>query len=173
MSINWNEELKKVDEGTKPISQGDHDFRVMAASVATANTSGNKMIKLDVAVQGGPDNGKHAFVNIVFSFENPRAMKMTIRRLGSFGITPEFLSAQNPNLEQIAGMLIGRSVKGSVTHREWKGETQNDVDFIGNGVPVNPGALPSVPGVPNIPAPVVPQMPIPPAAAERSAEDPF
>jgi len=148
MSINWGSELDKVDEATKPIAEGVHTFRIVEAKPTKASSSGNPMIRLSAKVEGGPDEGKVAFVNLVFPFDNPRAMKMTLRRLSGLGISAELLKAENPSIEQIAAKLIGRSSNGTVAHREWNGETQNDVDFM------NTGAVPNVvPDAPSIPRP--------------------
>lgn len=148
MTINWGSELDKVDEATKPIAEGPHTFRIVEAKPTKATSSGNPMIRLSAKVEGGPDEGKIAYVNLVFPFDNPRAMKMTLRRLNGLGISAELLKAENPSIEQIAAKLIGRSSTGTVSHREWNGETQNDVDFMSSG-----GVPNVVPDAPSIPRP--------------------
>jgi len=150
-NINWGSELDKVDEATKPISEGGHTFRIVEAKPTKASSSGNPMIRLSAKVEGGPDDGKVAYVNLVFPFDNPRAMKMTLRRLNGLGVSADLLKAENPSIEQIAAKLIGRSAGGTVTHREWNGEVQNDVDFMGSGTPSG------VPDAPSIPKPDIPE----------------
>jgi hypothetical protein len=156
MTINWGSELDKVDEATKPIAEGAQNFRIVEAKPTKATSSGNPMIRLSAKVDGGPDDGKIAYVNLVFPFDNPRAMKMTLRRLNGLGISAELLKAENPSIEQIAAKLIGRSASGTVTHREWNGEVQNDVDFMGGGN--TPNVVPDAPSIPkpDISAPVTP-----------------
>lgn len=172
MSIDWNSELNKVEEGTKPISEGPHSFRVVEAKPAKAASSGNPMIRISAKVEGGPDDGKVAYVNLVFPFDNARAMKMTLRRLNGLGISSELLKAENPSIEQIAAKLIGRLATGQVTHREWNGEVQNDVDFMGSATP---GGVPDAPAVPkpDIPTPDIPTAEVPAAAEPASTPQSF
>lgn len=164
-NINWGSELDKVEEATKPIAAGTANFRIVEAKPTKAASSGSEMIRLQVKVEGGPDDGKTTFVNLVFGFDNPRAMKMTLKRLAGLGITAETLKAENPSIAQIAAKLIGRSATGTVTHREWNGEIQNDVDFMsGSGTPSGVPDAPSIPrpDVQDIPpTPSVPTAPIP------------
>lgn len=155
MTINWSQELDRVHEATKPISVGTHQFRITEAK-PTKSSAGAPMIRLVCRVDGGPDDGKTAYVNLVFTFDNPRAMKMTLRRLSGLGISEETLKAENLSIEQIAARLIGRSAAGKVEHRDWNGETQSDVDFMGAG---------STPGV------VAPPVTAAPAATPSPAAD--
>lgn len=177
-NINWQSELDKVEEGTKPIAEGTHNFRIVEAKPTKASSSGNSMIRLSAKVEGGPDDGKIAFVNLVFPFDNPRAMKMTLRRLGGLGVSAELLKAENPSIEQIAAKLIGRLAGGTVTHREWNGELQNDVDFMGSGTPSGVPSAPSVsqPTAPDVPAapptPVIQEAVAQPATSETPATTP-
>jgi len=150
MSINWDEELKKAEEGSRPISIGTHNFKIVEAKPATAST-GNQMIKMSMKAEGGPDNNKVGYLNLVFAFDNPRAMSMTVRRLKTLGIDETWLRSANPSLEQIAGRLIGRSCTGKVTHRDFNGAPQSDIDIIPGTGPVG------IPSAPTIPAPVIPQ----------------
>lgn len=175
MSIDWGSELDRVEKATKPITEGVHSFRIVEAKPATAST-GNKMIKLTCKVEGGPDDGKVSYTNIVFTFDNPRAMKMTLRRLASLGINPDTLKAENPSIEQIAGKLMGRKADGTVSHRMWNGEVQDDINFgVGSSSP-GVAAPPTIdgPGVPSIPTPSVPDVaPAPaPAASEEAPPAP-
>jgi hypothetical protein len=166
-NIDWNSELDKVDEATKPIAEGPASFRIVEAKPTKASSSGNPMIRLSAKVEGGPDDGKVAFVNLVFPFDNPRAMKMTLRRLTGLGISADLLKAENPSIEQIAAKLIGRLASGTVTHREWNGEVQNDVDFVGSAMPSG------VPDAPSIPKPDIPDaVAVTPAAAATPAAAP-
>jgi len=159
MAIDWNSELDKVAEATKPITPGVHSVTITQAT-PTLSSTGNQMINLVVRVEGGADDGKIAYPRVVFAFENPRAMKMTLRRLANLGISEQILRAEGPSIEQIAGRLIGRTVRGTVTHREYNGETQNEVDFLDNS-----GAGPATAaGVPNVAVPpVAPTVAAPPS----------
>ena len=164
--IDWNKELDKVDEATKPISEGAHTFTITTATPASSS-NGNPMIRLIVSVLGGPDDGKIGYPNVVFAFENPRAMKMTMKRLTSLGISEQMLRAENLSVEQIAARLIGRTVTGTVSHRMYNGEVQSDVDFIGG----TPATAPGVPTVPNPAAavpPVAPTVATPPTPTNET-----
>lgn len=167
MSVNWGEELDRVEEETKPIEEGEHMFKITGAQPTRAASSGNQMIKMVLVVDGGPDHGKTAYNNLVFPLGNPRAMKMTMKRLGALGFTKEALRVENPTVEQIAARIVGQTVKGVVSHREYKGEIQADVDFIdtpGGSVPAAP--RPGVPNVPTVPTPPTAPAPSPAPAAE-------
>lgn len=148
--MDWNTELDQVAEAIKPIAEGVHTFRIVSAKPTKAG-SGNDMIRLECKVEGGPDNGRMGIVNIVFPFGNPRAVRMTMRRLAAFGITEEMLRAENPSIPQIAAKLIGVSAPGMVTHREWNNEVQNDIDF---STAVTGGGA-GIPPAPTVPAPQV------------------
>lgn len=152
--IDWNKELDKVEEAIKPIAEGEHTFRVLDAT-ATVSSNGNRMIRTTVQVaEPDADAGKTAVTNLVFTFDNPRGMRMTLRRLAATGISQEVLKAENLTIEQIAVRLKGQTVLGKVSHREWNGEMQNDVEFVKSG-----GAGPNLPSAP---VPTMPSMPTPP-----------
>jgi len=153
--IDWNKELDKVDEATRPIAEGEHTFKIIDAT-ATVSSTGNRMIRTTVKVEEpDPDAGKTAIVNLVFTFDNPRGMKMTIRRLKNIGISEEQLKAENLTIEQIAQRITGQVAQGKVAHREWNGEMQNDVDFVKSGISGIASARP-VPSSPTPPAPSTP-----------------
>jgi len=153
--IDWNKELDKVDEATRPIAEGEHTFKIIDAT-ATVSSTGNRMIRTTVKVEEpDPDAGKTAIVNLVFTFDNPRGMKMTIRRLKNIGISEEQLKAENLTIEQIAQRITGQVAQGKVAHREWNGEMQNDVDFVKSGI----SGIASAPPVPSSPTPPAPSTP--------------
>jgi hypothetical protein len=152
MAIDWNSELDKVEEANKPITPGVHNVTITQATTTNSST-GNQMINLVTRVEGGADDGKIAYPRIVFAFENPRAMRMTMRRLANLGISEQMLRVEGLSIEQIAGRLIGRTVRGTVTHETYQGEVQNRVDFLDNNGPATPA------GVPNVSAPVPPTAP--------------
>jgi len=45
--IDWNKELDKVDEATRPIAEGEHTFKIIDAT-ATVSSTGNRMIRTTV-----------------------------------------------------------------------------------------------------------------------------
>jgi hypothetical protein len=114
-----------------------------------------------------PDAGKTAIVNLVFTFDNPRGMKMTIRRLKNIGVSEESLKAENLTIEQIAQRIVGQVAQGKVAHREWNGEMQNDVDFVKSGV----SGVPSAPS-PSLPTPPTPSAPPAPPTSDDTPPAP-
>jgi hypothetical protein len=165
--IDWNKELDKVDEATRPIAEGEHTFKIIDAT-ATVSSTGNRMIRTTVKVEEpDPDAGKTAIVNLVFTFDNPRGMKMTIRRLKNIGVSEESLKAENLTIEQIAQRIVGQVAQGKVAHREWNGEMQNDVDFVKSGV----SGVPSAPS-PSLPTPPTPSAPPAPPTSDDTPPAP-
>jgi hypothetical protein len=170
--IDWNKELDKVDEATRPIAEGEHTFKIIDAQ-ATVSSTGNRMIRTTVKVEEpDPDAGKTAIVNLVFTFDNPRGMKMTIRRLKNIGVSEESLKAENLTIEQIADRIKGQVAQGKVAHREWNGEMQNDVDFVKSGVSGVPSSpLPTTTATPSSPT-TPPAPPTPPSPTPTPTLDP-
>src|SRR5690606_19482313 len=103
MNMNWDEILKEQesDPGFAPVPDGKYPVRVEKAEATKAST-GADMIKTQFVIVGGPHDGKKVFTNIVFSYNNPTAMRFTLRKLKALGVTREYLAANNPSTDQIA-----------------------------------------------------------------------
>lgn len=184
MNMNWDEILREQesDPGFAPVPEGKYPVRVEKAEATKAST-GADMIKTQFVIVGGPHDGKKVFTNIVFSYNNPTAMRFTLRKLKALGVTREYLAANNPSTDQIASMIVGATCEAEVTIREYEGEKSNDVKSLRDlgepgGTPAPPitdsATAPPVPTVP--PAPTIPEPPTPaaPAAAEPADnEEPF
>lgn len=183
MSMNWDDILKQQeqDPGFAPVPESKYPVRVEKAEATKAST-GADMIKLQLVIMGGPYDTKKVFTNIVFSKDNPTAMRFTLRKLAALGVTREVLSAQNPSLAQIASMLEGATAEAEVTVREYEGEKTNDVKSLrklgetGPGTPSAAGAAPSVPTppapTPDAATPPIPTPPAPEAAPSAPVPEP-
>ena len=161
--IDWDRELKAMEEGTKPVPPGLYAVRVTGAEVKQART-GSPMITITVMIDdGGPYQGRLLFSNLVFKFDNPQAVRRTVSQVQLLGVSPEELRSNRPSLAQLAAKVIGARAMGEVTHREWKGETQMDIRFVSGNVPT--AGTPNVPSMqsPSTPSPAPsPSVPSPP-----------
>jgi hypothetical protein len=146
--IDWNKVIKETEEGTKVIPAGEYRVRVSDAERKTAGT-GAEMIKTTVKLEDAPYENRSVTTNLVFTFDNPVAMKMLFRRLQALGITSEWLAESGANIDQIAQAIKGRSTVAKVSVRKWNGEDRNDIemfiDAAGSGIP----SAPSVAGGPS------------------------
>ena len=167
-SLNWDDVLGAVDEDEKENPSTQNDFEalptgpynvvVQEAEKQVAST-GKDMIKLRVQVTDGPYANRILFNYIVFSQDNPKAMRMTLERLAAFGVTRETIAAHKPSISQIADMLVGRRAVARV-------DIQKSGDYAGRNEikgfkPLEGAEQPDVvapapaaqPGVPSIPQP--------------------
>lgn len=195
--LNWDSvlgEVKKYEEDPETkasddfeaLPKGPYEVVVQEADKQVAST-GKDMIKVRLQVTSGPYVNRILFNYIVFSKDNPKAMRMTLERLAAFGLTREFLASTKPSVPQIADLLVGRSAVAQVDIQQsgdYKGrnEVKGFKPLAGVEQPA-PQVAASKPGVPNIPtpsapaesapsvpAPAVPQVPTP---SDSSADDPF
>jgi hypothetical protein len=195
--LNWDDVLGTVekDEAENPSSgggdfealpKGPYEVVVQEADKQVAST-GKDMIKVRVQVVSGPYANRVLFNYIVFSQDNPKAMRLTLERLAAFGLTREFIATQKPSIPQIAELLVGRKATAVVGIQE-KGDYagRNEIKAFrpleGAAQPTPTVAAPKPAGVPNIPTPeasapaptpVVPVPQVPVAAAPADAADPF
>lgn len=195
--LNWDDVLGGVKEyeespdakqsgDFEALPKGPYEVVVQEADKQIAST-GKDMIKVRVQVASGPYANRVLFNYIVFSKDNPKAMRMTLERLAAFGLTREFIATQKPSVPQIAELLVGRkatAVVGIQENGEYKGrnEIKSFRALDGETQPAPNVAAPKPAGVPNIPTPApeavaqtpsvsVPSVPVPVAAAD--AADPF
>lgn len=178
------DQLGNSDFETLP--KGPYEVVVQEADKQVAST-GKDMIKVRVQVASGPYANRVLFNYIVFSKDNPKAMRMTLERLAAFGITREFIATQKPSVPQIAELLVGRratAVVGIQDSGEYKGRNEIKSFRALEGVeqPAPTVTAPKPAGVPTIPTPEVaapapaPAVPVPqvPVAVDAAAPtDPF
>jgi hypothetical protein len=157
---------------------GDYDVEV-AKSEATTSSNGKPMIKVTMKVTAGPYEKRSVLNQFVMSQDNPVALSIFFRHMKAFGLTEDWfmaLGAQG-SLEPVANALVGRRARLTLGHREWQGETRNEVKAVKpyTGVPGLASAGPTGPsglatgGLIAPPAPVAPPSPVaapiaPPAA---------
>jgi hypothetical protein len=153
---------------------GDYDVEV-AKSEATTSQNGKPMIKTTMKVVTGPYEKRPIINNFVMSLENPQAVAIFFRHMKAFGLTEDFFASlgQTSSLEPVATALVGRRARLTLGHREWQGETRNEVKGVkpytgapqmgGPAGPVGPGAAGGVPL--GGPAPLPPRAPAAPVAA--------
>lgn len=163
--LNWDDVLGSVEADEKENPSTSNDFEalpkgpynvVVQEADKQMSSTGKDMIKMRVQVTDGPYANRVLFNYIVFSQENPKAMRMTLERLAAFGLTREVIAANRPSISQIADMLVGRKAIARV-------DIQTSGDYAGrneikgfrplDGVEQPPVSAPtqSQPGVPNIP----------------------
>jgi hypothetical protein len=190
--MNWDDILKEQesDPGFAPVPAGKYPVVVDNAEAVVAST-GADMLKVQLSIEGGPFDSKKVFTNIVFTKNNPKAMRFTLRKLDALGVTREILANQNPAPSAIAAMITGVRCEADVTIRpasdEW--EASNDVKALRKvglsavpdapapgGSGSTPPAPPQVPPAPTIPTPPADPEPDPATAAAdapEGEEDPF
>jgi len=173
MTIDWNKVIKETDEGTKVIPEGEYNVRVVQAQATKAST-GAEMIKTTVRVEDDAYAGRSVVTNLVFTFDNPQAMRMLFRRLSALGVTSEWLAETNASVADIAREINGRSCVAKLNVRKWNGEDRNDVemflDGLGGGAGI-PGGVPRPTG-PDAAVPPPPTLEGFPAPGEKQ-EEPF
>jgi len=124
--IDWGKVLHDTEEGTRVIPAGQYLIRITDATATKAGT-GAEMIKTTVQLVDGPYAGRQVVTNIVFSFDNPQAMRMVFKRLNALGVTSEWLAESNATVGQIAAAIAGREAIADVSVRQWQGEDRNDI----------------------------------------------
>lgn len=191
MSINWDDQLRAADAAIGLVDPDTYDVKVVEAKAVKAKT-GADMIKITYMIQGGPFDGRRLFDNLVFKWESPANIGMSVRSLGIFGITRENLISGRMQLTEVAEKLMGRSAVVDVSLREWNGQPMVDVQLNAAAsnrmsnlsgtpgpapTPLQAQAQPPLPSLP--PSPPSPQPSPPPPASrpgggdEGSGGDPF
>jgi hypothetical protein len=162
---------------------GDYDVEV-AKSEATTSSNGKPMIKVNMKVIGGPYERRSVLNQFVMSQENPVALSIFFRHMKAFGLTEDWFMqlGRSGSLEPVATALLGRRARLTLGHRDWQGETRNEVKAVkpytgapaaSPAGPVGPagssgpatGGLMAPPPVAPAPQPVPPQPPTAPVAA--------
>ncbi len=172
--LNWDDVLGEVEEEEKQREKegkSDNDFDalpkgnyevVVRDTLSKPSSTGKEMIKLELQVTSGPYANRVLFNYIVFSTDNPKAMRMTLNRLAALGLTREFIATQKPSVGHIAELLVGRKAIAQVGIQEsgeYKGSNEvkglKPLEGADQAAPVAVAAAKPA-GVPNIPVPNVP-----------------
>lgn len=177
---------------------GDYDVEVAKADAVTSQ-NGKPMIKTTFRVVTGPYERRPIINQFVLSIENPQAVAIFFRHMKAFGLTEEWFASlgRQPSLDPVASALVGRRARLSLGHRDWQGETRNEVKAVKpytgappqagpatggplSGPPVGgPAPLPPAPGPvagptpPSAPAPVAPSAPVAPPVSPPPAAPPL
>lgn len=147
MTLDWNKILDEQDGGDDefaPLPVGPYNVVVEDAEARTAST-GRQMLNLSMKVQGGPYDNRMVWTNVVFTPDNPKAMRFTLKKLKALGITAEWLAQESPAIELIAKKAIGARIVAEVTQREWEGEMRNDVKSLKARTDAAPEATADIP----------------------------
>lgn len=178
--MDWDTLQKQAAAAFDPIPKGEYAMTVVKSEAVTAST-GKPMIKVNMRVDGGPNNGRLVFNNFVVSTDNPNAMGFFFRHMKAFGLDADFFGT-SPSMPQVADALLGRSALVSLDIRQYQGQDQNDVKSmkpltgIGVGMPgKSPGGisgLPAATAMPGTPAGLPAATEIPPGAATTAQETP-
>lgn len=133
---------------------GDYDVEV-AKSEATTSQNGKPMIKTTMRVVTGPYEKRPIINNFVMSLENPQAVAIFFRHMKAFGLTEDFFASlgSSGSLEPVASALVGRRARLTLGHREWQGETRNEVKSVKPYTGAPPLTAPPGPAGPGGPTP--------------------
>jgi hypothetical protein len=110
---------------------GDYDVEV-AKSEATTSSNGKPMIKVTMKVIAGPYEKRSVLNQFVMSQDNPVALSIFFRHMKALGLTEDWFMAlgSTGSLEPVAHALVGRRARLTLGHREWQGETRNEVKAV-------------------------------------------
>jgi hypothetical protein len=184
-TIDFNKAIQDAKGASfEALPVGDYDVEVTKSEAVTSST-GKPMVKVTMKVVTGPYERRPVSNQFVLSTDNPMAMAIFFRHMKAFGLTEEWFASLGVagSLEPVATALVGRRVRITVGHREWQGETRNEVKGVkpytgAPPAPAQPGpagptaglaALPRPAGGPTAPtaAPLPPSAPpLPPAAPQ-------
>ena len=163
--VSWKELMENAGSGNfEPLPSGDYDVEVVKSEPTTSST-GKLMYKVQMKVTGGPHNGRIVFNQFVVSPENANALGFFFTHMRALGLDAAFFSNE-PDSATIAGAMVGKRSRVTLTQRDWNGSPRNEVKKM---VPVAAGAaaprtLPSPPIPPQEPQAVIPSPPSPPAS---------
>lgn len=153
---------------------GDYDVEV-AKSEAVTSSNGKPMIKVTMKVVSGPYEKRPIMNQFVMSVENPTALNIFFRHMRAFGLDDAFFASlgSTGSLEPVAHALLNRRARLTLGHREWQGETRNEVKAVKpytGAPPVTPPPGPTT-GPGPVAGPTAPG-PLPPASASAPLSAP-
>lgn len=177
--INFGQLLQDSGGAFEPVPKGEYDLTVSSAE-ATKSTTDKVMFKVVYKIVGGPYNGRTIYNNITLTTDNPNALRMFFLNMKSMGLTEEFF-AGNPTPSQVADALVGRPCRATIDHREWQGQTRENVKSLKAAVGIGAAGVagqqvaPPVvqqPGVPSLPTNTTVAPPAVPVAQPVAAPPP-
>lgn len=146
------------------LDEGDYAFFIKEATAGKTNDKTKDTIVVIAAVESGERRNATVRHQMTLSPENPKALQIFFRELGTFGLGEEFF-AQNPNMDMnfIASQLKNRRFSATVVHAI-SGDKKY-ANLSGISEPAGPAPQAGVPGgvpaaggmAPGAPAPAQPQ----------------
>jgi len=176
-TLNWGELMReaKASGGVssyEPLPDGDYELKVLESVIKTTK-NGKLMFSTKNEVQGGAHARRLVWDNLVVSNENPDAMGIFFRKMGSLGLGQAFFD-QEPSEEQIASAMVGRTFRGTLGTKDYQGKKSNEIrNYMPAGLALGSPA-PAVASAPApAPAPAAAPAPAPKAAAPAAPAAPW
>jgi hypothetical protein len=175
MTFNWSDILGEATPGGGPVDLipiGKHLTRVKETKVTPTDT-GKTMIEMVLVVDGGPYDDEYLWNNLVFPNHEskPGHRRMFLRALRALGFSEAFLRDNNPTPEDLARLMVGRSVVANVSHRNWEGDDRTEVKSL--HPPGGEDEVPPAPAFAGTDSDVPPPPPIPLHTDDASADVPL
>lgn len=128
-TFNWNDLYNRAKAVSfEPLPPATYHFEVVETSVVTTST-GKPMIKIKLAVVGGPRAGTKVFDQFVLSIDSEKALAMFFLKLKAFGLDERFFATiPSGQLGPIAQALFGKHVQGKVKITTWNEQERNEVE---------------------------------------------
>lgn len=170
--------MNQAEEGPEPVPDGPYNVEVETAQSKPAG-SGKPMVVVVFKILDGPYAGKKVWNNFVLTEDNPNALGYFFSHMSAMGIDQSTIAQMAPpdqgGMDQLAQMLVGRRATITVGHRQWQGQTRNQVGdvkpYVGTQGQVPQAPAPASPA-PASPPPAAPQAPAPPPSTAPTAPAP-
>lgn len=164
MTISWDDLIRDAGDAItsfEPLPEADYDVECVDAKAKPTKDGKKKMYEVKMKVLGGAHGGRFIWDNIVLTTDNPNALGFFFKKMGGFGLTPDYFKTQRPSDERIVSDLKGRRARVKVGHRTWNGEKKNEVkNYYPQAAAAAGGPVP-----PSAPAAAAPPAPAAPPAA--------
>jgi hypothetical protein len=131
-TINFGQVLQDAKSASfEALPIGDYDVEVTKAEAVTSS-NGRPMIKATFKVIVGPHTNRQVINNFVLSVDSPVALSIFFRHMKCFGLDDQFFAALGNagTLDPAANAMVGRRVRLTLGHRDWNGETRNEVNQV-------------------------------------------
>lgn len=172
-TVNWGSIIEGAETGGSgpALPAGIYDVRVKPGSKPKPTANGGEQILILMEIVAGPLAGQEVYDNLFVPDENSKAKAKGyfLEKLAAFGLTVEWLNANQPSTEQIAATLDNQYATIELSTRLYTptGGVAREVNDVQSYKPYgSTGAAPAAPPAAPAPAnvPQVPQAPVPQAA---------
>lgn len=109
----------------EPAPIGTHTVRVESAEAGESSQKKTPQIEFKLKVTEGPHAGKRPTTFPARIYKTDKAAGMFLGNMSAFGITGKTLVAHKPTLDQIARVLVGKTVQVT-TRADRDGRLSND-----------------------------------------------